>query len=317
MKKILCSTIVIVLLIATPITALAVDPIEYGETVYGSISDSNWQEFWDFNGSSGDKITITMEATSGNLDPWLTLWKQDSNGDWSYPAMDNDSASGKDARITYTLQAGGRYVIETTRYKDKSGSTAGSYALTLRLVSGGSGSSGSSGGVGSSSSGYKGKPHDNWDDLVDTCPSGIRCIDSTSIQWPNLNALTYCVASSSGTTQQVGGGSITVTSDNAYENDLEDAIDYWDNLLTSFSMRQVSCSSNPDFIFGLIADADLQSVTGTSGVLGTAYRPTRNRRASSRPAAPPPCRQAPPGSSTWRMNSATASAWATARPAVQ
>ncbi len=46
--------------------------LAYGDVVNGQISNANYYEMWQFEGSKGDHIGITMEG-DGQLDPYVGL----------------------------------------------------------------------------------------------------------------------------------------------------------------------------------------------------------------------------------------------------
>ncbi len=103
--------------------------IVYGQTLVGTISDEVWAQFYQFQGSEGDTVTITVERITGNLDPVLVL----RNSDDVNLATNDDAEEGlyNLSRITYTLPEDGRYVIAVTRFGIRDGITVGDYRLTL------------------------------------------------------------------------------------------------------------------------------------------------------------------------------------------
>ncbi len=105
--------------------------ISLGQTVTGQITNATYQQDWTFEGAAGDLVTITMIATAGDLDPYLSLL--DSAGQ---EVVYNDDSSiplthSLDSQITIRLPTSGRYTIRATRYAGASGSSTGSYELTL------------------------------------------------------------------------------------------------------------------------------------------------------------------------------------------
>ncbi|HLA44382.1 MAG TPA: DVUA0089 family protein, partial [Aggregatilineales bacterium] len=111
--------------------------ISYGETVNGTITDDDPVQSWTFEGSTGDVVTISMEAVDfadGGLDSYLQLL--DSNGT---VIAENDDASNVtiNAEIAgFMLPADGSYTIHATRFGLETGLAVGEYSLTLTLVSG-------------------------------------------------------------------------------------------------------------------------------------------------------------------------------------
>ncbi len=104
-------------------------PIQYGQTVTGTISDAAVFQQYAFSGRAGDAVIITMEALSGNLDPLLLLGDADLN----LIAEDDDGGGGFNARLEIVLPADGIYIIQTTRYGQDTalGQSSGDYRLTL------------------------------------------------------------------------------------------------------------------------------------------------------------------------------------------
>ncbi len=104
-------------------------PLTYGQTVAGVIDDTQFFQQYSFTGSAGDTVIITMEATSGSLDPLVLLGDADLN----LIAEDDDGGGGFNARLEVVLPADGVYVIEATRYgqDDEAGQSTGAFQLTL------------------------------------------------------------------------------------------------------------------------------------------------------------------------------------------
>jgi hypothetical protein len=104
-------------------------PIQYGQTVTGTISDATVFQQYTFSGRAGDTVIITMETLSGNLDPLLLLGDADLN----LIAEDDDGGGGFNARLEIVLPADGVYVIQATRYGQGTnlGQSSGDYRLTL------------------------------------------------------------------------------------------------------------------------------------------------------------------------------------------
>jgi hypothetical protein len=108
-----------------------------GQRDTGSLPTSDSIGFWHFNGSRGDRVTITMNKTSGDLDPVLTLWAKIS-GDWEQIEENDDYGTGQNARINrFSLPSETEYAIGASGY----GSTTGRYSLQLQIVGGADSSS--------------------------------------------------------------------------------------------------------------------------------------------------------------------------------
>jgi len=99
--------------------------IAYGQRKTGTLNDRNYFDDWKFNASAGDVITITMDKTSGSIDPLLRLY----NSSGSELAENDDGGSGNNARISnYRISRAGEYTIHTLRYAT---GASGGYRLTL------------------------------------------------------------------------------------------------------------------------------------------------------------------------------------------
>lgn len=98
--------------------------------VEGNINDSVPRVLYSFELAAGQTATIDMMMTSGDLDPFLTLYTEQAD-----VLADNDDAEGgtRNARILYTADEDGLYIIEATRFEQDSGTTAGTYQLSLNL----------------------------------------------------------------------------------------------------------------------------------------------------------------------------------------
>ncbi|MBN1964690.1 MAG: pre-peptidase C-terminal domain-containing protein, partial [Anaerolineae bacterium] len=111
-----------------PIVAPGTLTILYNSSVNGEISNATPSTAYAFLAHAGDVITVEMTARGGDLDPLLLLFDTDS----VQLAADDDSGPGQDARIAnFTIPADGTYYIIATRYEFQSGTTSGSYSLSL------------------------------------------------------------------------------------------------------------------------------------------------------------------------------------------
>ncbi len=104
-------------------------PIAYGQTVTGELSNRQVEALYNFTAQQGDAITITMDAIEGNLDPLVILVDQSLT---NVLAVDNDSGGNKNARLRYIVPAAATYVIRATTVQG-TGEIKGSYKLTLTL----------------------------------------------------------------------------------------------------------------------------------------------------------------------------------------
>ncbi len=104
-------------------------PIEYGETVRGEISEFAGEREYFFQGAEGDNVVVEMVAAgNGRLDPYLILL--DPNGQ---EVTRNDDYQSLNSRLTARLRMEGEYTIVATRCCPPGGSSAGPFDLTLTL----------------------------------------------------------------------------------------------------------------------------------------------------------------------------------------
>jgi len=104
-------------------------PIAYGQTVTGELSNQQVEALYNFAAQQGDTITITMDAVEGNLDPLVILVDQSLT---NVLAVDNDSGGNRNARLRYIIPTSTSYVIRATTVQG-AGEIKGKYRLTLTL----------------------------------------------------------------------------------------------------------------------------------------------------------------------------------------
>lgn len=122
---ILCSGVLPVW--AAPLQQAPPIPIQYGQTVTGTISDDQQIVSYVFDAVGGDQVTATLTASSGNLDPMLNL----TNFNGTLLATDDNSGANGNAQITYVIPANGAYLLNVTRSPAGEGNTIGDFTLTL------------------------------------------------------------------------------------------------------------------------------------------------------------------------------------------
>lgn len=112
--------------------------ISCGQTITGDLStsdchleDGSYVDFWKFQGTSGQNVTMTLRSTDFDAYMFLT----DPNP--IAVVEDDDGAGGTDSRIAYTLNRTGEWTIGANSLLPNQ---VGSYALTL--VCEGSGTTG-------------------------------------------------------------------------------------------------------------------------------------------------------------------------------
>jgi hypothetical protein len=109
-----------------------------GQTVTGQLSgddcaldDGSFADFWEFQGTSGQRVTVTMTSTA--VDAYLFLLDPSD----TVVGEDDDSAGGTNARISnVTLGANGNFAIVANSLTSNE---TGSYQVTLACQGGGGG----------------------------------------------------------------------------------------------------------------------------------------------------------------------------------
>jgi thiol-disulfide isomerase/thioredoxin len=115
-----------------PTVVVASGSIEPGEAINGTIDDANVEARYTFSAEAGDKITILMTTTSGNLDTYLSLL--DSDGKQVGFSDDYFNTVEDDSLITgITIIESGSFTIVASRYGGLSGATSGDFELKLDI----------------------------------------------------------------------------------------------------------------------------------------------------------------------------------------
>jgi hypothetical protein len=124
---------IITLFAVMPVYGQSIDtafPIPPG-SIEGNINDTFFSTFYSFEVVAEDVITIVMDATSGDLDPFTTLYSP--NGDILLFNDDEPDSGSRNSRIDYTAESEGMLIIEATRFDRVEGLTSGTYRLTLSI----------------------------------------------------------------------------------------------------------------------------------------------------------------------------------------
>lgn len=108
--------------------------LRYGDSVTNTITNLEPQFYYSFRAERGDILSITMQRTSGNLDAYLQVVNSQA-----YVIADNDDAAGGnsfDAQISsLVIPESGTYAIVASRYGQATGTSTGSFVLTLEEAS--------------------------------------------------------------------------------------------------------------------------------------------------------------------------------------
>ena len=107
--------------------------LQYGDRINGAISDVEPIVSYTFAGQAGDIVDISMQQTSGNLDPLLVLISP--TGEEIALNDDDPESSGRDAFLrNIQLPTNGIYTILATRFRREAGTTNGTFTLQLDKV---------------------------------------------------------------------------------------------------------------------------------------------------------------------------------------
>lgn len=120
--------------------------IQVPNTLEGTITNAEYIATYCFDGTAGQTVSVSVEATSGNLDTYLAL--SDEIGDTVF-IEDDDGGGGTNSAFEFELPSTDTYVIVVTRFNLDEGTSAGDFRMTVS-VSGGSGGLGGLGGLGGS-----------------------------------------------------------------------------------------------------------------------------------------------------------------------
>lgn len=112
---------------AAPVQQDNILDLVYGQTVEGQIDSNQPSVFYAFEAADGDVVTLTMVATSGDLDPFLVL-----NDALQAPLATDDNSGGEgNARLTFVIPSDGRYIIQATNAGGIPPETGGTFTLNL------------------------------------------------------------------------------------------------------------------------------------------------------------------------------------------
>jgi plastocyanin len=117
---------------APPPVQLTTQPIRYGQTVTGELTENDPQmdddshfDLWRFSARQGDKVVITMKSSV--FDTYVALGRLGDN-EFSQIESDDDGAGGTDSKIEYTIDADGEYVIRANSLFSRG---LGAYSLNI------------------------------------------------------------------------------------------------------------------------------------------------------------------------------------------
>lgn len=110
--------------------------LAYGQTVSGTLDNTNYEDLWLFEGQEGDIINLIMARElddPGGLDGFLRLLGPDGT---VLSEVDDAPMSGSvmPSLLDFRLPASGTYTVVATRFGFQTGFSTGAYSLTLEKV---------------------------------------------------------------------------------------------------------------------------------------------------------------------------------------
>ncbi len=121
----------------SPNLAGAPGQVTYDTALDGTISNAQWYQDWQLKTDAGDTVTISVERTSGDLQPEISLIGG-SGQELRHGYNDNTGATASIER--YDFAGPGTYTVRVQRAQDANGNSRGDYALTVSLIGSGEGS---------------------------------------------------------------------------------------------------------------------------------------------------------------------------------
>ncbi|MBI5927715.1 MAG: PPC domain-containing protein [Chloroflexi bacterium] len=103
------------------------EPIAYGDSVTGAISEIQTEARYVIEATQGDRLVALVSTTTGDLDPFLNL----TSVEGTLLASDDNSGGGTTAQITFVVPASAAYLIVVTRSPEEAGNTTGDFQLTV------------------------------------------------------------------------------------------------------------------------------------------------------------------------------------------
>ena len=111
--------------------------VAYDTALTGTISNVQWYQDWQLKTDAGDTVTITVQRTSGDLQPEISLIGG-SGQELRHGYDDNTGATASIDR--YDFSGPGTYTVRVLRSQDVRGESSGDYSLTVTLIGTGEGS---------------------------------------------------------------------------------------------------------------------------------------------------------------------------------
>lgn len=103
-------------------------PLQPGERVEGTLTNTQFTQYYSFEAQENDLISVRMSRTTGALDSFVAI----ADADFQELVSDDDSAGGQNAQIgQFMIPEDGTYYVIATRFDRDVGTTIGGYTLEL------------------------------------------------------------------------------------------------------------------------------------------------------------------------------------------
>lgn len=116
--------------IAAPSTQDDAIMIGYGQTIEGDITADTPVQTYSFDARANDVVTLAMNVTGGDLDPFITLLDAQN----VQLATDDNSGGNGNARLAFVIPTTGRYLAQVSHAGGMLPVSGGRYTLTLSAV---------------------------------------------------------------------------------------------------------------------------------------------------------------------------------------
>lgn len=116
--------------LATPLMQSPPQAITPDQPVTGQLDNVQQAQQFLFEAEARQTVNILMTATTGDLNPYLTL----ATFEGEIVATDDDSGGGTNALITLALDTTGTYVVTATRSRSAAFPGSGTFSLTLTFI---------------------------------------------------------------------------------------------------------------------------------------------------------------------------------------
>lgn len=114
-------------------TTAAVGPLQYGQAVSGTITNTAFFDWWRVEMTRGDTVQVQMQAQNG-LAPLLAVLDVNQGGVLARSDDPLPTPIDSMAELTFQAPADGIYTVVATRDGNEQGDTTGAYDLRIALI---------------------------------------------------------------------------------------------------------------------------------------------------------------------------------------